>query len=462
MNASVGDVLNQGRFAIYVSNISEEGILLQGNNLWVPTGERDGGCRSYENLARAMGVELGGWSFGAQFGDLNNDGFLDLYLVNGYVSASQQRELLVRLLEDRRRQPDRHLRRAELAGDGHAQPGRLPAEEGVDQRRRGPLRRRRADGRRHRSLRRPLGRARRSRRTAACSTSSSPTSAGRCCCIATRWRRAATGSPSSSKAAAGPDGAAGACTNRSAIGAQVTVFWNGQQQVQEVSGGSGFCAQNQRRLHFGLGRRRDGREGRRALAVRQDAGADAPGGQPGAQGRGAGMTTEQSPASSRRRRRARRGCSSTSATWRRSSSRASCSPASSPSASSRAGRGRSWRSRPRSSSSWSRAARSTASGRTWPAPTSRASASASWSARRRSGPTRCARRSRSRRSTCCASTGGHIWNPSNFGIVAMLVLAPDTVAGLSVQWGNNLLPMVVVWMLRLGDPADRSAACTSR
>ena len=30
--------------------------------------------------------------------------------------------------------------------------------------------------------------------------------------------------------------------------------WNGQTQVQEVSGGSGFCAQNQRRLHFGLGK----------------------------------------------------------------------------------------------------------------------------------------------------------------------------------------------------------------
>jgi len=41
--------------------------------------------------------------------------------------------------------------------------------------------------------------------------------------------------------------------------------------------------------------------------------------------------------------------------------------------------------------------------------------------------------------------GRHIWNPSNFGIVAMLVLASDTVASLSVQWGNNLLPMVVVW-----------------
>ncbi len=41
--------------------------------------------------------------------------------------------------------------------------------------------------------------------------------------------------------------------------------------------------------------------------------------------------------------------------------------------------------------------------------------------------------------------GRHIWNPSNLGIVAMLVLASDTVAALSVQWGNNLLPMVVVW-----------------
>jgi Na+-transporting NADH:ubiquinone oxidoreductase subunit NqrB len=41
--------------------------------------------------------------------------------------------------------------------------------------------------------------------------------------------------------------------------------------------------------------------------------------------------------------------------------------------------------------------------------------------------------------------GRHIWNPSNFGIAAMLLLASDTVASLSVQWGNNLLPMVIVW-----------------
>jgi Na+-translocating ferredoxin:NAD+ oxidoreductase RnfD subunit len=42
--------------------------------------------------------------------------------------------------------------------------------------------------------------------------------------------------------------------------------------------------------------------------------------------------------------------------------------------------------------------------------------------------------------------GRHIWNPSNLAIVAMLVLAADTVASLSVQWGNTLLPMVTVWL----------------
>ena len=46
----------------------------------------------------------------------------------------------------------------------------------------------------------------------------------------------------------------GTASNRSAIGAQVTLYWAGQQQIQEVSGGSGFAAQNQRRLHFGVGR----------------------------------------------------------------------------------------------------------------------------------------------------------------------------------------------------------------
>jgi enediyne biosynthesis protein E5 len=43
----------------------------------------------------------------------------------------------------------------------------------------------------------------------------------------------------------------------------------------------------------------------------------------------------------------------------------------------------------------------------------------------------------------------HIWNPSNFGISWMLALYPFSVAGLSIQWGNNFLPLMVIWILGL-------------
>jgi enediyne biosynthesis protein E4 len=87
MNVCFGDVLNQGQLAIYVCNISEAGNLVQGNNLWVPTGKTPDGLPRYLNQADALNVSRGGWSWGAKFGDLNNDGRLDLYLTNGYVSA---------------------------------------------------------------------------------------------------------------------------------------------------------------------------------------------------------------------------------------------------------------------------------------------------------------------------------------------------------------------------------------
>ena len=41
----------------------------------------------------------------------------------------------------------------------------------------------------------------------------------------------------------------------------------------------------------------------------------------------------------------------------------------------------------------------------------------------------------------------HLWNPSNFGVSAVLFLAPATVSLLSVQWGNDIWPMVVIWLL---------------
>ncbi|NHA03513.1 hypothetical protein G7092_06900 [Mucilaginibacter sp. HC2] len=46
--------------------------------------------------------------------------------------------------------------------------------------------------------------------------------------------------------------------------------------------------------------------------------------------------------------------------------------------------------------------------------------------------------------------GRHLWNPSNFGVSWLLFMAPLSVAGLGIQWGNNLLPMAVIWFLGLG------------
>jgi Na+-translocating ferredoxin:NAD+ oxidoreductase RnfD subunit len=41
----------------------------------------------------------------------------------------------------------------------------------------------------------------------------------------------------------------------------------------------------------------------------------------------------------------------------------------------------------------------------------------------------------------------HIWNPSNFGICVMLFFAAQSVTALSIQWGNNLWAMLVIWSL---------------
>lgn len=43
--------------------------------------------------------------------------------------------------------------------------------------------------------------------------------------------------------------------------------------------------------------------------------------------------------------------------------------------------------------------------------------------------------------------GRHIWNPSNFGISVLVFLAAESVATLSIQWGNNLGAMLVIWLL---------------
>jgi len=240
MNASVGDVLNNGSFAIYQSNISEEGVLVQGNNLWVPAAP---GAMQFANLASAMGVELGGWSFGAQFGDLNNDGFLDLYLVNGYVSGNPRTNYWYDFSEI----TGGHKRIISDAKNWPAMEGRSLA--GYQRKR---LWLNGGDGR-FTEVAQAVG--------------ATDVLDGRAVALADFGNRGALDvvvanqggrlllyrnqvKPAHAWIAFELEGTA---SNRSAIGAQVRVRWNGQEQLQEVASASGYCAQNQRRLHFGLG-----------------------------------------------------------------------------------------------------------------------------------------------------------------------------------------------------------------
>jgi hypothetical protein len=243
MNAAFGDILNQGRYAVYVSNISEDGILIQGNNLWMPKEGTRGDGIKYQNLARDFGVELGGWSFGAQFGDLNNDGTLDLYLTNGYISLDRHRSYWYDF--------------SKVAGGNSTIIGdakNWPAFEG-----------RSLSG--YQTKRVWLNDGAGKFVDVAQAVGATDVYDGRSVALVDLWNRGVL-----DVVVANQNGPLllyrntvaprnewiefeleGTSSNRSAIGAQVTLFWNGQKQVQEVSGGSGFAAENDRRLHFGLG-----------------------------------------------------------------------------------------------------------------------------------------------------------------------------------------------------------------
>ncbi len=48
---------------------------------------------SFQNIAYELGLDATGWSWSAKFGDLNSDGFEDLYVVNGMIDTENLRYL---------------------------------------------------------------------------------------------------------------------------------------------------------------------------------------------------------------------------------------------------------------------------------------------------------------------------------------------------------------------------------
>ncbi len=242
MNASFGDVFNRGEWILYVSNISEPGVLIHGNDLWVPTHDA-GADPTYRNLAGALGVEIAGFAFGAQFGDLNNDGWLDLFVTNGYVSGETR---------------ESYWYDYSMVAGGHrniiADAGNWPAMRG-----------RSLSGYQEDRVWLNDGAGRFHDVTRAIGAVNAHD--GRAVAFADLWNRGVLDAVVTNQR--GPLlvyrntvtpnhrwitlDLEGTRSNRSAIGAEVRVYGDGVRQLRQIEGGNGFAAQNQRRVHFGLG-----------------------------------------------------------------------------------------------------------------------------------------------------------------------------------------------------------------
>jgi hypothetical protein len=107
MSIDWGDLANDGRLALFTTDMNPGDIALPVLAAWLPViskleekhGPNDpqimanvlqiasGGGR-WRNEAAWRGVDATGWSWGGKFGDLDNDGFLDLYVVNGMIAEN--------------------------------------------------------------------------------------------------------------------------------------------------------------------------------------------------------------------------------------------------------------------------------------------------------------------------------------------------------------------------------------
>ncbi|HWV95113.1 MAG TPA: CRTAC1 family protein [Vicinamibacterales bacterium] len=245
MNAALGDVFNDGRLSIYKTNISEPGQLVQGNDLWVPK-TAGSGLPAFENLATTLGVDLGGWSWGAQFGDLNNDGAQDIYLVNGYISAGERSSYWYDFSVIA-------VGHSSIIGDAANWPAMKGRSLSGYQRKRVWIN----DG---------FGNF----TDVAQAVGATDTNDGRAVALADFRNTGVLDVVVANqrgplliyenRVAPGRHWIQfeleGTKSNRSAIGARVELHWNGHVQAQQVTAATGFSAQNQRGLHYGLGQAR--------------------------------------------------------------------------------------------------------------------------------------------------------------------------------------------------------------
>jgi hypothetical protein len=242
MSVALGDVYNRGHLDVFVTNISERGYLFQNNNLRVNE-LTDASSKRFQSMADPV-VADAGWAWGAQFGDLNNDGTNELFVANGFISGDPNNNYWyamskiaganAHLFEDASTWPA--FGNASLSG---YEPSRVYLNRGlagwVD---------------------------------VASKVGVTDTYDGRAVALADLSNRGVLDVVVANQNQPAllyrnrPDSAnhwitfslVGTRSSRSAIGAEVVVESGGRRQRRVVDGGMGFASQNDRRLHFGLGR----------------------------------------------------------------------------------------------------------------------------------------------------------------------------------------------------------------
>jgi len=245
MCVAFGDINNAGKLGIYNTTITEKGVLLQGNNYWQPISQSSHyPYPQFVNLAQLAGIDNAGWSYGAQFGDLNNDGNMDLYVANGFISAKKGVSYWYdyakvtggnsAIIEDAKNWP---------AMDGKSQSGyeqdKIWLNEGNGE---------------FRDISNEI-----------CPYA---TYDGRAVAMADLWNNGAldilVANQNNIPILYRNDlvnhnhwielNLRGTQSNADAVGAEVIVEWDGKKQIQVVTDGMGFASENAHRLHFGLGK----------------------------------------------------------------------------------------------------------------------------------------------------------------------------------------------------------------
>jgi hypothetical protein len=243
MSVSFGDIDNSGLLGVYNTTITENGILLQDNNYWQPQEQPDNNAYpKFVNLAQLAGINNAGWSYGSQFGDFNNDGLMDLYVANGFISAAKNTSYWYdyskvtggnsSIIEDAKNWPDM----------------RGKSQSGYEQNKIW------------------LNRGNREFEDVSNDVCPLVTYDSRGVALADLWNTGAldviVANQNNIPLIYKNDQQnsnhwielelKGTVSNADAIGAKVVLDWNGQKQVQVVTAGLGFASQNEHRLHFGL------------------------------------------------------------------------------------------------------------------------------------------------------------------------------------------------------------------